>query len=60
MDAAASRVWYHICPHQGKDSILSDAISRLHTIDVYKNALENKQQHSLGTQDETHASHKAK
>ena len=30
---------------RGKDNILADAISRLHTIDVYENALENKQHH---------------
>ena len=45
---------------RGKDNILADAISMLHTIDAYKNALESKQHHSLGTQDETCASHKAK
>ena len=45
---------------RGKDNILADAISRLCTIDVYENALESKQHHSLGTQDETCASHKAK
>ena len=45
---------------RGKDNILADAISRLCTINVYEKALENKQHHSLGTQDATHASHKAK
>ena len=45
---------------RGKDNILADTVSRLHTIDVYENALENKHHHSLGTQDETLASHKTK
>ena len=44
---------------RGKDNILADAISRLCTIDVYENALENKQHHSVCTQDQTYASHKA-
>ena len=41
---------------RGKDNILADAISRLCTINVYDNAVENKQHHSLGTQDTTHSS----
>ena len=44
---------------RGKDNILADAISRLCTINVYEKALENKQHHSLGTQDATHSSQKA-
>ena len=42
---------------RGKDNILADAISRLCTMNVYDKALENKQHHSLGTQDETCKSH---
>ena len=45
---------------RGKDNILADTISRLCTINVYEKALENKQHHPLGTQDERCASHKAK
>ena len=44
---------------RGKDNTLADAISRLCTINVYETALENKQHHSLGTQDATHSSQKA-
>ena len=32
---------------RGKDHIFTDAISRLCTINVYDNAVENKQHHSL-------------
>ena len=60
MGNAASRVQYHIVHIRGKDNILADAISRLHTINVYEEALENEQHHSLGTQDATHSSQKAK
>ena len=40
---------------RGKD-ILTDAISRLCTINVYDYAVEDKQQHSLDTQGTTHSS----
>ena len=45
---------------RGKDNILADAISRLHTISVYNDAVENKQHHSLDTQDTTHSSKETK
>ena len=45
---------------RGKDNILADAISRLCTINVYNDAVENKQHHSLDTQDTTHSSKEAK
>ena len=44
---------------RGKDNILADAISRLCTINVYKEAIEDKQHHLLGSQDATHSSEKA-
>ena len=40
---------------RGKDNILADAISRLHTINVYEEAIENKKHHLLGTQTATHS-----
>ena len=40
----------------GKDNILTDAISRLCTINIYDDAVEDKQQHSLDTQGTTHCS----
>ena len=45
---------------RGNDNILADAISWLHTINVYDDAVENKQHHSLGTQNTAHSSRKAK
>ena len=44
---------------RGKDNILAYAISRLCTINVYKEAIEDKQHHLLGSQDATHSSVKA-
>ena len=41
---------------RGKDNILIDAISRLHTINVYDDTVGDKQQHSLNTQGTTHSS----
>ena len=41
---------------RGKDNILTDAISRVHTINVYDDAVEDKQQHSPNMQDTTHSS----
>ena len=41
---------------RGKDNILTDAIFRLCTINIYDNAVEDKQQHSLDTQGTTHSS----
>ena len=40
---------------RGKDNILLDAISRLHTINVYDDTVENKQNHSLGIQNTAHS-----
>ena len=45
---------------RGKDNILADAIPRVCTINVYNDAVENKQHHSLSTQDTTHSSKEAK
>ena len=45
---------------RGKDNILADAISRLSTINVYDDATESKQHHSLSTEDRAHSSRKAK
>ena len=45
---------------RGKDNILADAISRLCTINVYNDAVENKHHHSLVKQDTAHSSRKAK
>ena len=44
---------------RGKDNILIDAISRLCTINVYKQAIEDKQQHLLCSQNATHSNAKA-
>ena len=44
---------------RGKDNILADAISRLHTINVYEEAIEDKQCHLLGSQNATHSNAKA-
>ena len=44
---------------RGKDSILTDAISRLCTINVYEEAIEDKQHHLLGLQNATHSNAKA-
>ena len=44
---------------RGKDNILADAMSQLCTINIYEEALDNKQHHSLATQDATHSSQKA-
>ena len=44
---------------RGKDNILADGISRLHTINVYEEAIEDKQHHLLGSQNATHSSVKA-
>ena len=41
---------------RGKDNILTDAISRLCTINVYDDAVENKHHYSLTTQGTTHSS----
>ena len=41
---------------RGKDNILTDAISRLCTINIYDNTVEDKQQHSPDTQGTTHSS----
>ena len=41
---------------RGKDNILTDAISSLCTINVYDDAVEDRQQHSLDTQGTTHSS----
>ena len=40
----------------GKDNILTDSISRLCTINIYDDAVEDKQQHSPNTQGTTHSS----
>ena len=45
---------------RGKDNILANAISRLCTTNVYDDAVENKQHHSLGPQDTAHSSKEAK
>ena len=34
---------------KGKDNILADAISRLHTIDIYKKAIETQHSHAVKT-----------
>ena len=39
---------------RGKDHILAEAISRLHTINVYDDTVQNKQQHSVGTAAQFH------
>ena len=39
-----------------KDNILAGGISRLHTINVYDDTVEDKQQSSLDTQGTTHSS----
>ena len=44
---------------RGEDNILADATSRLCTINVYNDAVENKQHHSLGIQNTAHSSRKA-
>ena len=41
---------------RGKDNILTDAISRLHTINIHDDIVEDKQQHSPDTQGTTHSS----
>ena len=41
---------------RGKDNILANAVSMLCTINVYDDAVEDKQQHSLDTQGTTHSS----
>ena len=43
---------------RGKDSILADAISRLHMINIYEEAIEDKQHHLLGSQTATHSNTK--
>ena len=43
---------------RGKDNILTDAISRLHTINVYKEAIEDKQHHLLESQTSAHSNEK--
>ena len=40
---------------RGKDNILADAISRLCTINVYKEAIEDKQHHLPDSQNATHS-----
>ena len=44
---------------RGKGNILADTMSRLCSMNVYEEALENKCHHSLGTQDAMHSSQKA-
>ena len=44
---------------RGKDNILTDDISRLHTMNVCNDAVENKQYHSLAAQGSTHSSKEA-
>ena len=44
---------------RGKDNVLADTISRLCTINVYNDTVENKQHHSLDTQDTAHSSKEA-
>ena len=39
---------------RGKDNILADAISQLHTINIYEEPIENKQLHSPTTQNTMH------
>ena len=41
---------------RGKDNTLTDAISRLCTINIYDDAVEDKQQHSLDAHGTTHSS----
>ena len=41
---------------RGKDNIFADAIFRPCTINIYDNAVEDKQQHSLDTRGTTHSS----
>ena len=48
-------IFVHI---RGKDNILMDAISRLHMINAYEEAIEDKQHHLLGSQTATHSNAK--
>ena len=41
---------------RGKDNIITDAISRLRTSNMYEDPMENKPQHSLATQGTAHSS----
>ena len=43
---------------RGKDNILTDAISRLHTIKIYKEAREDKQHYLFESQTATHSNEK--
>ena len=40
---------------RGKDNILTDAISRLRTNNIYEDPMENKPQHSLASQGTAHS-----
>ena len=50
-------IFFHI---RGKDNILTDAISRLHTMNVYEEAVKNKQHHLLESQTTIHMNENVK